>query len=234
MEKKNVVFLTVLAIATLLTAVVGTTFAFFTATVTGNDTATDTSITTATLGVEYSDGAQINATNIYPGWVSTTITGYTCSSGTYNSTSGKCEDGGVDTGVAPVAQTQTGKTITVSNTSSIPVTFDINWTSVTNTFVTGTWEGTTFTQTGTGNANFKYTLYENSTSGTVVAQGAMPTANAALLNDVTIAAASGNTPTVKTYVLVVQYEETDTKQDENQGKAFHGTLQVSVDNVSNS
>ena len=33
MEKKNMVFLSVIAVATLLTAVVGTTFSFFTATV---------------------------------------------------------------------------------------------------------------------------------------------------------------------------------------------------------
>ena len=38
MEKKNVIFLSVIAVATLLTAVVGTTFAYFTATVTGNET----------------------------------------------------------------------------------------------------------------------------------------------------------------------------------------------------
>ena len=75
MEKKNVVFLTVLAVATLLTAVVGTTFAYFTATVTGNDTATVTTIKAANLGVTYSDGATVTGTNIIPGWTaSKTIT----------------------------------------------------------------------------------------------------------------------------------------------------------------
>ena len=195
MEKKNVVFLTVLAIATLLTAVVGTTFAFFTATVTGNDTAQETTVTTATLGVEYSDGAQINATNIAPGW------------------------------------TSSAKTITVTNNSSIAVNYDINWTAVSNTFVTGTWNEDTFTKTADGNSNFKYTLYEDSTSGTVVATGAMPTANGALISNKSIAAKTGNTPTVHTYVLVVEYEDTQTKQDENQGKAFSSKLQVSVRNV---
>ena len=71
MEKKNVVFLTVLAVATLLTAVVGTTFAYFTARVTGNDTATVTTIKAAQLGVTYSDGAQVTGTNIIPGWNAT-------------------------------------------------------------------------------------------------------------------------------------------------------------------
>ena len=73
MEKKNVVFLTVLAVATLLTAVVGTTFAYFTATVAGNDTAKTTTITTANnLGITYSDGDKITGSSIVPGWVSET------------------------------------------------------------------------------------------------------------------------------------------------------------------
>ena len=73
MEKKNVVFLTVLAVATLLTAVVGTTFAYFTATVTGNPTTPSATITTANnLGITYSDGDQITGTYIAPGWVSVT------------------------------------------------------------------------------------------------------------------------------------------------------------------
>ena len=74
MEKKNVVFLTVLAIATLLTAVVGTTFAYFTATVSGNDNAQATTVTTAQdLGVTYSEGgAAITLSNAVPGVYSTT------------------------------------------------------------------------------------------------------------------------------------------------------------------
>ena len=73
MDKKNVVFLTVLAVATLLTAVVGTTFAYFTATVQGNGSATTTTITTANnLGITYSDGEAITGNSIIPGWVSTT------------------------------------------------------------------------------------------------------------------------------------------------------------------
>jgi hypothetical protein len=71
MERKSVVLVTLLAIETLLVAVVGTTFAYFTATVKGNDTATTTQVTTATIGVSYEDGAQISYTEdnpITPGW----------------------------------------------------------------------------------------------------------------------------------------------------------------------
>lgn len=75
MEKKNVVFLTVLAVATLLTAVVGTTFAYFTATVSyvNNVAPQVTNITTATLGVAYDDGTAVVATNsqVVPGWSTT-------------------------------------------------------------------------------------------------------------------------------------------------------------------
>lgn len=67
MEKKNVVFLTVLAVATLLTAVVGTTFAYFTATITGTSS-TDT-VTAANLSATYSESSNtITGTNITPGW----------------------------------------------------------------------------------------------------------------------------------------------------------------------
>lgn len=69
MEKKNVVFLTVLAVATLLTAVVGTTFAYFTATVTNTNTPTATTVTTAgTVSVTYDESDQITATDVVPGW----------------------------------------------------------------------------------------------------------------------------------------------------------------------
>ena len=68
MEKKNVVFLTVLAVATLLTAVVGTTFAYFTATVTNTTTPTATTVTTASdLGITYSDGSAVSLPNAVPG-----------------------------------------------------------------------------------------------------------------------------------------------------------------------
>lgn len=69
MEKKNMVFLSVIAVATLLTAVVGTTFSFFTATATPEDQKDykDTTINTATLGVVYAQDSAINLANAVPG-----------------------------------------------------------------------------------------------------------------------------------------------------------------------
>lgn len=72
MEKKNVIFLSVIAVATLLTAVIGTTFAFFTATA-NNEAAKEVSMTTATMGVTFAQDSAIKFENIVPGATEQTI-----------------------------------------------------------------------------------------------------------------------------------------------------------------
>ena len=71
MEKKNVVFLTVLAIATLLTAVVGTTFAYFTASLTNdNGNQTPVNVTTQTMpNITVEAAGTGTEGTILPGWV---------------------------------------------------------------------------------------------------------------------------------------------------------------------
>ena len=68
MEKNNVIFLSVIAVATLLTAVIGTTFAYFTATVssTGEAATTVSTKTVATATMAFGD--DISATNVLPGY----------------------------------------------------------------------------------------------------------------------------------------------------------------------
>lgn len=70
MEKKNVIFLSVIAVATLLTAVIGTTFAYFTANFTVSNTQNATStVTTKTLsGVTITLGNKISGNPVYPGF----------------------------------------------------------------------------------------------------------------------------------------------------------------------
>jgi len=76
-KKGTTVLLTVIGIATLLVAVVGATFAYFSASVTGTDTDTDVTITSATLGqVTFAEGTAITLGNadepVYPNaWSST-------------------------------------------------------------------------------------------------------------------------------------------------------------------
>ena len=67
MEKKNVIFLSVIAVATLLTAVIGTTFAYFTATITGNETSKNVNVTTANMSVVYTQGKELSIANLVPG-----------------------------------------------------------------------------------------------------------------------------------------------------------------------
>ena len=64
------IFLSVVGIATLLVAIVGATFAYFSISVTGNETASSINVTTARVGGVTFDGtgAGIEAVNVYPGW----------------------------------------------------------------------------------------------------------------------------------------------------------------------
>lgn len=67
MDKKNTVLLTVIAVATLLVAVVGATFAYFSAKVTENNK-TETVIKSAELGITFTGTQEITAESIEPGW----------------------------------------------------------------------------------------------------------------------------------------------------------------------
>ena len=67
------IFLSVVGIATLLVAIVGATFAYFSISVTGNETASSIIITTANVGgVTFNgEGAGIEVNNAYPGYTKT-------------------------------------------------------------------------------------------------------------------------------------------------------------------
>lgn len=69
MEKKNMVLLTVIAVATLLVAVVGATFAYFTATSTTGGNETTTSATTAQLAtLSWTAEETGRSPQVYPGF----------------------------------------------------------------------------------------------------------------------------------------------------------------------
>lgn len=71
-QRRQSTLLAVIGIATLLVAIVGATFAYFSITVSGNDTASSIVVTTENLGsVTFLDGTDITATRIYPGWSAT-------------------------------------------------------------------------------------------------------------------------------------------------------------------
>ena len=69
MEKKNVIFLSVIAVATLLTAVIGTTFAYFTANFAVSNKDAVNSVTTKKLAsTSVVIGEKINSNAAYPGF----------------------------------------------------------------------------------------------------------------------------------------------------------------------
>ena len=66
--KSQTIFLSIIGIATLLVAIIGATFAWFSITVTGNDNPSDIIINSGTLGqVSFVDGTNIEIKNLMPG-----------------------------------------------------------------------------------------------------------------------------------------------------------------------
>lgn len=88
-EKGNIILLTVIAVATLLVAVVGATFAYFSATMNGNESSATIEVTSGTLSVEYNgnsiiNGAESVAANGIVGKKDFTVTGFVTGSTNLN------------------------------------------------------------------------------------------------------------------------------------------------------
>lgn len=64
--KGNTVLLTIIGIATLLIAVIGATFAYFTAILSGEETGVTMTLKSGTIGTVFNGGAAINAAGIFP------------------------------------------------------------------------------------------------------------------------------------------------------------------------
>ena len=70
--KGQTIFLSIIGIATLLVAIVGATFAWFSITVTGNESPSNIVITSGNLGqVSFNDGTEIEIKNLMPGTYTT-------------------------------------------------------------------------------------------------------------------------------------------------------------------
>ena len=66
--KGQTIFLSIIGIATLLVAIIGATFAWFSITVTGNENPSEMVITSSTLGqVSFTDGTEVAIENLMPG-----------------------------------------------------------------------------------------------------------------------------------------------------------------------
>lgn len=197
MEKKNTILLTVIAIATLLVAVVGATFAYFTAnvTTTGNDnnqnkaSVTTYALTSATMNA----GNKVQETNVYPGFKTVkyvTITGQ-CPNGATT-----CDSVDAEIVITPTIAAEFGNDVTWSlyeGTNSDTDQIVCN--------------GTTSTENGQSTSTFSCPNTEG--------------LEAVIENGSTTAKSYPVTVTggfAKTYYLVVEYAETNAPQNTQQGK----------------
>ena len=177
------VLLAVIAIATLLIAIVGATYAFFTVAITGNDSATSVIVKTATLGIVFNDGDAITLDNLMPG------------------------DARLSTSFP--------KEFSVTNTSSVNMTYSVVWMDVVNTFPVG--HDLYYYVTGSSSLGGG-----GSTPGSVAAGTLVPNAGTSTMM-ATITIYPNET---HTYNLYLVFPNTSSNQDAQQGKTFAGKLQV--------
>jgi hypothetical protein len=210
MEKKNTILLTVIAIATLLVAVVGATFAYFTATV-GVDTNTEknatTSVTTTTLpSATMAYGNKLEATGVYPGYKgvrSITITG-TCAEGA------TCSDIKTKIIVTPTIASEFGNDVTWTlYKSTKAITCDSTDDNGSYTDNDGKYTSNYACKTADSESGIDSTYAE-----------AVMTSNSASTNGSYEYEVTVNKSTNETYYLVVDYAETSANQDTAQGKTF--------------
>ena len=194
------IFLSVVGIATLLVAIVGATFAYFSISVTGNTTASSINVTTALLGgVTYSGNtAGINVTDVYPGWTETkTFTISTDATGV-DATANINYIVNLHTNTTAANSNDDTKNLAAAAASKHDFTYTV---------------GTPTTTAGTA------TPAVNSTNAD------MPTTDGIVeLGTGTLVGPN----CVHTWSFTVLLKESSTDQNELQGKSYHGVIQVVV------
>lgn len=192
-NKGQSIFLSVVGVATLLVAIVGATFAYFSINVTGNEEASSIQITTEVVGgVEFIDDENINVTNIYPGW---------------------SEDKTFT--VAQTSATATGEIryyvqLYVAENSLTAVADDEFQHSLSG-------ESNVLGSTGTL-AGMTIRNVPSDVGLHILGNNANDSENVAILS---------NTET-HTYTYHIEFDESHSNQDNAQGKAFRGVLQVNL------
>lgn len=230
MEKKNVVFLTVLAVATLLTAVVGTTFAYFTASVAGNTSATPTVITTANnLGITYEDGAEVSpSTPVVPGWSQTKTISVTNNSTTnaigyqikWTAVTNGFVNGNANGADGATESKDFVYTITKNGSDYISGDSTVATYPVTGDDLTNIATGKAYSTT-TGKAAIKGS--EATTTFNTVEFPATGATDAVLASSDSLAAGATDT-----YVITFMFLETNRDQNENSNKSFSAKLQANI------
>lgn len=185
-QRGQSIFLSIVGVATLLVAIVGATFAYFSLTVQGNEDAEGVNVTTAVVGdIIFTDGAEIVGDKIYPGW-------------------------------------SAEKTFTIANTT-VGATDEIEFEIILNVIEN--------TLSSVADGQFVHELV--AASSVTTAPGTVATLSSsavpALIGNSTIATGTLNGTDTHTYVYKIQFIESGEDQNDAQGKAFNGKIQVQLE-----
>lgn len=199
--KNNTVMLTIIGIATLLIAVVGATFAYFSATLSGSDNEKGYTVRSATIGTTYETGNSITATGIYPKEDAWGTKVFTIKS---KSTAG--------------VATKYNITIVVeSNDASTDATYSDN--------------GTTIRSFQPNALSYTLTAVEsNASTAGILATTSEETKIADPTNNIDLGQATiygnGDTEVTQTYTLSMFFKDTSADQNANQGAQFKGHIEI--------
>lgn len=212
-NKTNTLLLTVIGVATLLVAVIGATFAYFTATIGGTESSTTITVGAGSLSIAYSGGANITVDDIIP-------TVPVCAEGpwTDSPTNSKCAN--IDaTTVAPL----TTKTFTVTgnNNTAGKMPYTIGLVVQTNGFTANT---------------LKYTLESINTSSNGDVAASVSTWVGIPTGANTIDFGSGYfganaSGAIHTYKLKIYFPDTYTNQDTDKAKGFTAYVSTSTSQI---
>lgn len=216
MEKKNTILLTVIAVATLLVAVVGATFAYFTAANSTSGSGGSANVSTDTVGAVNLAMKAVTITNElkYPG--------------------GFLVVGAKVTATDTDTNNDFDVTYTVNGTITNNTRTELSWTLYEiATEETEPTTGCTLEQTQVGNEmrySYADTCAANATitGGTRVDGGTVAAYSTEAVTQPVTAAnealKSSNSGTVTYYYLVVEYPDTDQKQDQDQGQNITASI----------
>ena len=173
MKDKKILFGTFIALLLLLTT--GLSYAYFSASISGNENAKNVVVEAGTLSLVYTDGPEIKAQNIKPGWSTT-------------------------------------KEVSVKNTGTLDTNYNIIWQSLTNEITNN-------------EMVISATCQRLNASGTV--EGTCEPISQAAISDMTIAKKINiEAGITHKYTFTILFKETNSDQNNNQGKGFNGVLGI--------
>ena len=173
MKDNKILFGTFIALLLLLTT--GLSYAYFSASISGNENAKNVVVEAGTLSLVYTDGPEIKAQNIKPGWSTT-------------------------------------KEVSVKNTGTLDTNYNIIWQSLTNEITNN-------------EMVISATCQRLNSAGTV--EGTCEPISQAAISDMTIAKKINiEAGITHKYTFTILFKETNSDQNNNQGKGFNGVLGI--------